>query len=393
MLTAITGGNVITPYRVLPGAAVLLKDGKIAAVYEDGRIPETDEIIDASGKYVSPGFIEMHCHGGGGYDFMDGTVEAIEGAAKAHMRHGTTSISPTTLTCTDEDLFGFFACFREAKKAMRGGPNLLGAHLEGPYFADSQRGAQDPKFLKKPLPDHYQPILEHRDIIARISLAPELPGALGLADALRQAGILAAVGHSDAEYEQMLTAYEHGFSHVTHLYSGMSMLHRRNAYRHLGVVESAYLIDGMTVEIIADGCHLPPELLKLILRSKPMSQICLITDSMRGAGMAEGSTVLLGGLKNGQPCVIRNGVAFMPDGSCFAGSVCTADRCVRTMVKQVGVAVEDAVRMMTANPARVMGLDRSKGVVAPGMDADLCIFDEDVNIARVIVGGETTYMA
>lgn len=387
MYTQIINGRIVMPYRIAEGMTLIMNDAHIEAVVPRGEAPACGEIFDARGCFVSPGFIDIHTHGGGGYDFMDGTPEAIEGAAKSHMRHGTTAISPTTLTGTDEDLFTFFDCLRAAKRDMKDGPELLGAHLEGPYFSYGQRGAQDPKYLRMPEKAHYDKILENADIIARMSAAPELPGALELGDELRKHGILASVGHSDAEYSEMLAAYEHGYTHVTHLYSGMSTIHRKSAYRHLGVVESAYLIDGMTVEIIADGCHLPPELLRLILRSKPIDDICLVTDSMRGAGMPEGSVNLLGSLKNGQETIIKDGVAFTMDGQAFAGSVCTADRCVRTMNKKVGLPVYDAVRMMTGNPARILGLEKRIGALGPGMDADICVFDDDINVRDVFAKG------
>lgn len=387
MITAIINGKLVLPDRILADRNLLLEDGKIIGI-EESLAPETEQVIDAEGCFVSPGFIDLHTHGGGGFDFMDGTVEAIEGACKMHLSHGTTSIIPTTLTCPDEELLHFFDVYRTAKKTMRCGPNLLGIHLEGPYFSLAQCGAQDPQYLKKPVRDQYMPILEAGGAdIVRISAAPELEGAMELGRELEKRGILAAIGHSDADYRTVEEAVNNGYSHVTHLYSGMSALHRVGPYRVLGVVESAYLLDELTVEIIADGKHLPPELLRLIVKNKPMDSICLITDSMRGAGLADGQHAILGSLKNGQDAVIEDGVAMMLDRKAFAGSVCTADRCIRTMVKLAGLPLFEAVRMMTLNPAKVMKLEGSKGVLAPGMDADICIFDEDIRIKKVFVGG------
>lgn len=196
------------------------------------------------------------------------------------------------------------------------------------------------------------------------------------------------MGHTDADYEDILKAREYGFDFVTHLYSGMSSLRRVNAYRHLGLIETAYLMDDLLVEIIADGKHLPPELLRMIVRNKSWDRICLVTDSMRGAGMPEGSRPKLGSLADGQETVIADGVAFLPDKSAFAGSVCTADRCIRTMVQLAGVPLPDAVRMMTVNPARALGMDHRMGVLRPGMDANVCVFDEDIHICAVFVGGK-----
>lgn len=388
MLTAIINGKVILPDRIVEGLPLILEDGIIHAV--GGALPErTDAVYDAAGHYVSPGFIDLHTHGGGGHDFMDGTVEAIEGACRLHLRHGTTSIVPTTVTCPDDELLRFFAVYREAKRTMQGGPNLLGLHLEGPFFSRAQCGAQDPAYLKRPVPEAYLPLLDAggSDII-RVSAAPELEGGMALGEELRRRGILAAIGHSDADYQTVCDATAHGYRHVTHLYSGMSALHRVGPYRVLGVVESAYLLDTLSVEIIADGKHLPPELLRLIVKNKRNDQISLITDSMRGAGMAEEQHMLLGSLSSGRDAIIRDGVAMMPDGKAFAGSVCTTDRCVRVMHEQAGLSLPEAVKMMTCNPARLLGLEAHKGSIAVGMDADLCVFDEGIRIKSVFVGGK-----
>jgi N-acetylglucosamine-6-phosphate deacetylase len=387
MKTAIINGTVITPARTIENGGLIIKDGKITDVFEGKFTGSADRIFNAEENYISPGFIDIHTHGGGGYDFMDGTPEAFIGAAKAHLMHGTTSIVPTTLSCSDEELFAAFKCFEAAKKTISGGPNLLGLHLEGPYFSTAQAGAQDPEHLKSPRKEHFQRILDASGDILRVSAAVELDGALELGDQLRERGILASIGHSDAFYPDVLKAFEHGYTHITHLYSGMSSLRRIGPYRHLGVVESAYLIDGFTVEIIADGKHLPPELLKLILRFKPQDKICLVTDSMRGAGLPDGEIVKLGSLDKGQDVILEDGVAMLMDRTAFAGSVCTADRCIRTMHKLVQIPIADAVSMMTVNPARIIGA-KTKGMLVPGMDADICIFDNEITIKSVFVSGE-----
>lgn len=392
MKTVFTNGRIILADRILDGYSVIVEDGVISDVTRGNTA--ADKVINLGGRYLAPGFIDMHTHGAGGHDFMDGTEEAIKGACMTHLSHGTTSIVPTTLTCLNSELFNFFEVFRKVKTGWHEGPNLLGIHLEGPFFNAAQAGAQDPKFLQLPTRENFMPILEAGGAdIMRISVAVELEGALELGEELKKRGIIAAIGHSDATYAEVAKAVKAGYSFVTHLYSGMSALHRVGPYRVLGVVESAYLFDELGVEIISDGKHLPPELLRLIVKNKGIDNICLITDSMRGAGMPEGSRPKLGSLTNGQETLIRDGVAMMPDLKAFAGSVCTTDRCVRTMYKLAGVSLPDAVRMMTANPARVLGIDGSKGTIAKGMDADLVVFDEDINISSVYVGGEPRYTA
>ena len=392
MKTVFTNGRIILTDRILDGYSVIVEDGVISDVTKGNTA--ADKVVDLGGRYLAPGFIDMHTHGAGGHDFMDGTEEAIKGACMTYLSHGTTSIVPTTLTCLNSELFNFFEVFRKVKADWHEGPNLLGIHLEGPFFNAAQAGAQDPKFLQLPTRENFMPILEAGGAdIMRISVAVELEGALELGRELKKRGIIAAIGHSDATYAEVAKAVGAGYSFVTHLYSGMSALHRVGPYRVLGVVESAYLFDELGVEIISDGKHLPPELLRLIVKNKGIDNICLITDSMRGAGMPEGSRPKLGSLTNGQETLIRDGVAMMPDLKAFAGSVCTTDRCVRTMYKLAGVSLPDAVRMMTANPAKVLGINGSKGVIAKGMDADLVVFDEDINISAVYIGGEPRYAA
>ena len=392
MKTVFTNGRIILTDRILDGYSVIVEDGVISDVTRGNTAAA--KVVDLGRRYLAPGFIDMHTHGAGGHDFMDGTEEAIKGACMTHLSHGTTSIVPTTLTCLNSELFNFFEVYRKVKADWHEGPNLLGIHLEGPFFNAAQAGAQDPKFLQLPTRENFMPILEAGGAdIMRISVAVELEGALELGRELKKRGVIAAIGHSDATYAEVAKAVEAGYSFVTHLYSGMSALHRVGPYRVLGVVESAYLFDELGVEIISDGKHLPPELLRLIVKNKGIDNICLITDSMRGAGMPEGSRPKLGSLTNGQETLIRDGVAMMPDLKAFAGSVCTTDRCVRTMYKLAGVSLPDAVRMMTANPAKVLGINGSKGTIAKGMDADLVVFDEDINISAVYVGGEPRYTA
>src|SRR5690554_6909532 len=264
----IQNGKVIFPDRIEENLSIVFEQGRITDILKPGDVvpAEGDVVIDARGNYVSSGFIDIHTHGGGGHDFMDGTVEAYLGAAEKHAQHGTTALLPTTLTSTTEELIKTFAIYKEANKINTKGAKFLGLHLEGPYFAYNQRGAQDPKYLRDPEPEEYNMIMAESDDIVRWSLAPELPGALEFGKVLREKNILTAVAHSDAIYEEVVDAFEVGFSLSTHLYSGMSTITRRNAYRYAGVVEASYLIDDMDVEIIADGVHLPKSLLQFVYK-------------------------------------------------------------------------------------------------------------------------------
>ncbi len=389
----LTNAKIVLETKTLPSGFVAVRDDRIEAVGE-GPAPEAYAAfpaMDCSGGYLCPGFIDLHVHGGGDSDFMDGTTEDVVAAARAHLRHGTTTIAPTSLTCPDEELFVFFDCYREAQHVTENMPRLAGIHLEGPYFSPAQAGAQPPHLLVNPRPEQYLGILRRGEgLILRWSSAPELPGALRLGDELRERGIIASIGHSNATYEEIKAAIAHGYTHVTHLYSGMSSIVRRQGMRVLGVVECAYLFDELDVEIIADGIHLPPELLRLIVKTMDRRRISLITDAMRGAGMPEGPSVL-GSRKNGQNVIIRDGIANMPDFSGFAGSVATTDRLVRTMVQKAGLSIEEACRMMSLHPARLLHREDELGSIAPGKKADLVLMDDDLHAARVFVGGREAF--
>lgn len=393
MITLITNARLIEGDTIVPDSYLIVKDGIISEIGKGMPAEcEADEIIDAKGNYLSAGFIDMHNHGAGGADLMDGTVDAFLTVARTHARYGTTTFLPTTLTCPDKELFEAFKIFKEASKLNTDGARMLGFHLEGPYFAYNQRGAQDPANLKNPTPEHYNAIFAATDDIKRWSVAPELPGALEFGRELKRRGILASIGHTEAITDEVIDAHEAGYSLMTHFYSAMSGVTRRNAFRHGGAVEAGYLLDDMDVEIIADGIHLPKELLKLIYKIKGPDHIALITDSMRAAGMPEGE-YMLGSLKEGQLVVVEDGVAKLLDRSAFAGSVATADRLVRTMVNIAEVNLPDAIKMITATPARILGIDSQYGHVKPGYVADLVIFDPAINVQRTIIGGKTVYKA
>lgn len=391
-LIKIYNGTVITPYRTIREGTILLRDGKILEVTDKNVEAEGATAINARGMYISPGFIDIHVHGGGGHDFMDNTVEAFLGIARAHARYGTTSLMPTTLSCEKEDLLKTLSVYEEANVLNKAGAAFIGVHIEGPYFSMNQKGAQDPRYIRHPDPEEYREIIAYSASVKRWSAAPELPGALPFAEFLRSKGILPAIAHTDAIYEEVLEAYEKGFVHATHFYSCMSGVSRRNAYRFAGVVESAYLLDGMTVEIIADGVHLPASLLKLVYKIKGADRIALITDAMRGAGMPPGKSIL-GSLKDGVEVIVEDGVAKLPDRSAFAGSVATGDILVRNMVGLADVPLADAIKMSSETPASIMGIADKKGSLVKGKDADVIIFDEDIRIDTTIVNGEIVYPA
>lgn len=397
----LTNARVVTPHRTLEKGFVAVRGRMIAGVGTMGELaagegpPPGAEVVDAGGRIAVPGFIDLHVHGGGGADLMDATPEAVWALGEAHARGGTTGILPSTLTSSDEDLKLTLAAYREAatRAAARGtlyrGAKLLGLHLEGPYFALAQKGAQDPRYLKNPDPAEYVPLLDAYPEIRRWSAAPELPGALDFGAELRRRGLLASLGHTDADCATVVRAVEVGYTHLTHFYSAMSGVRRINCYRTAGVVEAGYLLDALSVELIADGHHLPKELLQLVYKVKGPDRIALVTDAMRAAGMPEGE-YLLGSVRDGQRVLVEGGVGWLMDKSSFASSVATMNVLVRTMVQLAGVPPADAVKMAATTPARLLGLS-GKGVLAPGKDADLVLLDEDFTVALTAVEGTIVY--
>jgi N-acetylglucosamine-6-phosphate deacetylase len=390
MQLKIFNGQVITPNDILSGGSILVEDGKIIQVSDSEINAPGAEELDANGKYISPGFIDIHVHGGGGHDFMDNTVEAFLAIAELHARHGTTAMLPTTLSCEKADLLETLRIYRQACALNINGSGFIGIHIEGPYFAMSQRGAQDPRFIRKPDPAEYKEILSASKDIKRWSAAPELEGAIEFGRYMVSKGVLPAIAHTEAVYQEVIDAFDNGYTLATHFYSAMSGVTRRNAFRYAGVIESAYLIDEMDVEIIADGVHLPAPLLKLIYKIKGPGRIALITDAMRAAGMPPGAS-LLGSLKDGITVIVEDDVAKMPDRSAFAGSVATFDRLVRNMVKLAGVPLAESVRMASQVPARIMKIDDKKGSIARGKDADIVIFDQDIEVDTTIIHGKIVY--
>lgn len=389
-LVKMCNGRIVTPAGIIQGGTILTAGNTILTISENDIDAPGATVIDAGGKYVSPGFIDIHVHGGGGHDFMDGTEEAFLEAAKLHARYGTTAMTPTTLSCSKEELLNTLEVYDQAHNKNTEGAQFIGMHLEGPYFAMNQRGAQDPRYIRDPDPEEYKEILTKSTAVTRWSGAPELKGALAFAEYLHSKGILAALAHTDAIYEEVLQGFNKGYTHATHLYSGMLGVTRRGAKRYAGAVEAAFLLDDMTVEIIADGVHLPAALLKLVYKIKGPHKTALITDAMRGAGMPPGESIL-GSKHNGLSVIVEDGVAKLADRSAFAGSVATADSLIRNMVHLAGIPLTDAITMMTATPATIMGLADKKGTLAMGKDADIVIFDDDINIYMTMIGGRIVY--
>lgn len=364
-----------------------LFDGYVYA--ENGKIVETskdekpcEENYDFTGKYVSAGFIDMHTHGAGGYAFMNSTVDDVISGCDYHLAHGTTSIVPTISAGEFETMKQAVINIHKAKGKTKG--NILGAHLEGPYLSPKQAGAQCPTFITPPKKEDYEILIaEYGESITRWTYAPENDKNGEFCKYLTEHNIIASAGHTDAKYEDMQVAIENGCNLITHLYSCTSTITRDHGFRSLGVIESAYLRDELYVEIIADGKHLPPDLIKLIIKIKGTDKVVLITDSLEIAG-----TDITEGVMSGTEFIVEDGVCKLKDRTAFAGSVATADRLIQTLVDDCGYSIPMAVKMLTEVPAKILNVN--KGVLAKGKDADIIVFDEKINITDVFVGGSKT---
>lgn len=385
MVTKISNGIVIADGKLHENQSVYINGDKIMAVTQE-QLPY-DKELDAEGNYVSAGFIDIHVHGGGGYDFTDGGVAPILAAASFHAEHGTTTLVPTMPAADVRQINRFLNDVKAAMAEDGSHATIYGAHLEGPYLSKEQCGALNAEAMQPPNQAEYEAVTEeYQGVLKRWTFAPELAGSAEFYHYLKGNHVIGSVGHSNAVFEDVKCVYNDGCRLATHLYSAMSTITRKNGFRRLGVVESALLLDDMMVELIADLRHLPAELIQLIYKVKGPDAICLVTDAMRGAGMPDGPSVL-GGRENGMPCVIEDGVAKLTDRSAFAGSVATADRLIRSCIRAAGIDIASAVKMMTVNPARAMGM-QNKGDIKAGMDADVVIFDGDVQIKKVLIMGK-----
>ena len=371
----LTNGKIVSDGKIIEGYDIVIDGDKITDLKPSADV--YGEKIDLGGNYIAPGFIEIHCHGGGGYEFIDATPEAFKKACAVHAAHGTRVMYPT-ISATDYDtMVRVLQTAREVKNDCA--VEIPGIHLEGPYFALEMCGGQAPGIVRNVDREEYESLLEeYSDIIARWDYAPEKDKDNAFLKAVKDKGILAATAHSSAEYGDVLRAFEDGNHLITHLYSCTSTITRHQGFRHLGIIESAYLLDDMYVEAIADGCHLPLELLKMIIKLKGTERVCLITDALRPGGIGEEGKEYT---DCPVPFVVEDGVAKLLDRSAFAGSIATSDILLKTATR-AGCSIADAVKMMTQTPAAIMGLD-TKGKIAAGYDASFTIFDRNLYIVNI----------
>lgn len=375
----IVGGRILTPQGWLQGGSVIVEGTKIFAVENTQLSIQDAERIDVHGADIVPGGIDLHVHGGGGSDFMEGTVEAFKTAVNAHLQHGTTAIFPTLSSSTVPMMeAGLDAC-----REMMQDPTspVQGLHLEGPYFNPAQAGAQIPEWIKAPLPEEYYSILEHgKGVLKRWDEAPELEGSKGFVIACASHGVLPSIAHTRALYKDVHEANLAGMTHATHFYNAMPVVYKKREYKIPGTVESILAEKNMTIEMIADGIHVPPIMLKMAWQVKGTEKTCFITDSLAMA--ASDSTLAFD-----PRVIVEDGVCKLADRSALAGSVATMDRLVRTAVQQAEIPMEDACRMVSETPAKIMGIYDRKGSLQRGKDADIICFDKDQQLTFVMQCG------
>ena len=384
----IKNARAVLPDRVTEPLNILIENGIIQEIGPDCHTE--GEILDAMGGYVFPGFIDVHVHGGGGADFMDGTPEAFETAVKAHLAKGTTTLVPTAMTATGEELEGFIRAYREFRAGSTYGSLAPGIHLEGPYFSKANgksKGAQSGDLIRDVDEGEIRRLLALADgSILRWDAAPEVPGSETFARILGENGVLCAVAHSHATGEEAQRGFAAGFSHVTHFYNAVTAYMKRDQVVTSGVVEAAYLDDGVTLELICDGRHVPRLCLQLALRIKGPDRVLGITDATRLA-CTEATKGKLGSLKSGTDVIVDDGVAKLPDMSSYAGSICTMDRALRVLCVDYGIDGVTAAKMLATNPARQLNMAASRGSVEPGKAADLVITDQNYAVRTVIKDG------
>jgi N-acetylglucosamine-6-phosphate deacetylase len=380
----INNARVILEDQILNHGWVGFESGTITGIGQDNRIP-TNEDIDAQNLFLAPGFIDLHIHGGHGFDFLDSTAEEFASAATFHLSGGTTSLCPTAATATYEKFEVVISRWQEAQPLTR--CRLLPLHLEGPHLAPGKAGAQDPSLMRAPNKADIEWVLARTSAISQITIAPELPGALEFIAAMSGAGIRMSAGHTEADAEVMQKAVTAGLKKVTHLFNAMSSASKKGMFRQAGVLEYALAEQSLFCELVADGFHVVPTLMRMAYNAKGPDRIMLITDALAGAGKPVGYEFQLGRLG----CKVGPGYGMLADGSALAGSLALTIDLIRQMTKSVGIPLREAVRMASLTPARVLGREKQLGSIAKDKAADFVLFDDDFRVHGVWVGGERVW--
>ena len=392
----IVNASLVLPDRLIPDGAVDVSAGRVTALGPRSSMPQwSNDTIDAGGNFVAPGYIDLHVHGGDSADFMDGTEAAFETVIRAHTRHGTTSIVPTSTVAFHEQTLTFLENTRRfhgrGADAHRGLSRTLGAHLYGPYFAEDKVGCHPKLPARPPTRSEFEEYLRFTDVLLTATCAPELPGAADFYRAAAAKGIRLNAGHSNATWSEMAMAHDHGVRHVDHFYcamSGVSSIRDRcGTPMQASMLEFVLDTEDMTTEVIADGRHLSPELLRFVLKWKGVGKTALVTDCSRALDQPPG-TYIFGPLDGGEPFYSDGGVGLLPNSKNLASSIRGMDFMVRHMHQTVGVDVPTAVRMASLTPATILGKEHELGSLEVGKIADLLILDAELTVRNVFVAGE-----
>lgn len=380
MRTTFINGRVITPETVFRGGVVV--EGKqIVRVFKGDDYEKVGTLIDCKGNFISPGFVDLHVHGAYNAEFTNGNIDDLFRGTRLHAKHGTTALLPTTASASHDEVLAAVKCIKKAMDMPNEGARILGAHLEGNYMNPKCAGAQNPDYLYGADPAEYMEFID-TGIVRRVSAAPEVEGVLDMARRLAPQGILMSMAHSDADYWMTVKAIEAGFTHITHIYNAQSMLSNCYFYPQVGICESVLLHDEVTVEAICDGRHVPPQLLRLMYKIKGAEKMHATTDAIL-SGAPDGSYRAFGA-----DLLVEDEVCMLASRKAFAGSVATTDRLVRTLYKDAQVPIADAVKMITLTPAREINEHHHIGRLAEGYDADINVFDDDINILFTMILGE-----
>lgn len=373
----IHNGRIILEDKVIENKAVVF-DSKIKSIIDEDEVKKYDcEKIDAQGNFISPGLIDIHIHGCKGSDTSDDNDTAIDVMSREVIKTGVTSFLPTSLTESRENITKILERVKTRMEHSQGA-NILGCHLEGPFINVKHKGAQDERYI---IPPDFSLVENYTDVVRIISMAPELPGSMEFIDKCVENGIVVSIGHTDATYEQAVTAIKRGASHITHTYNAMTPLHHRNP----GVVGAAMLEDGVSCELIVDNKHIHPAAQRILLKMKGIDNITLITDAMRAAMMPNGE-YLLGELN----VYVKDGKAVLKDGT-LAGSILTLNVAVRNFMKNTGLPIYDVIKAASLNQAKLLKVDNAKGSIKVGKDADIIVFDDDINIKYTFINGNNVY--
>ncbi len=385
---ALTNGRIVLPHAIVTEHALVIAAGQIQGCQPTATLPPALQQLDVGGRLISPGLVDIHIHGAQNHTFNEPTTAAFETITATTGRSGVTSLLATTATDDIENLVSCLAFTQRWMARQADGPprgaQILGAHVEGPYFNPAQAGAQDPANIRTPDDGTPELLLTHHEIIRMLTFAPELPGTQALTERLVALGIVAAAGHSDAREEDLLPLIDSGVRHMIHLWSGQATTVREGPWRKPGLLEVSLTDDRLTGEIIADGKHLPPTLMKLAYKCLGPDRLCAISDATSGAGLPEGARFRMGGLEYD----VCDGVGMLLDRTAFAGSTTLLNQMIPLLVDTVGIPLVEAIRMASLTPARVIGAAATKGSLEAGKDADVAIFNADFTPWLVLIQGQ-----